>query len=200
VYIPLAIGIINRKKVKNDFPFLLYLAIVSFVLETVIISLHTYHINNLVFLRASTIAQFVLLSLFYNKSLVPSKVVTFIRIFIVIFLAVALFDLYKNGLSAMDDMSLTFASIVLMLYSLFTFYHIMQNPVQLNILSDPLFWFNTAVLIYFSGCLFLFLFSSYILTYSPKARYELWGINSVLNIIFNSLTATGFWKTRHRQI
>ncbi len=201
ICVPLIVVFIFKKYLKSHFTVLFYLIFADLLSEITSYYFYKYNLNNLFIFRSYTIIQFTLLSIFYVKVLSPSKITGYIKGFIFVFFAVAVLDLYLHGIKTMDDLSLSTASILLILYSLFTFFQIMQNQAHLNILSEPLFWFNTAVLIYFSGGLFLFIFNTYVFKHSTKMHNELWGsVNSVLNIIFNLLLATGFWKTKHRQI
>jgi len=197
--IPLIVGFIFKKRLKPNFTVLLYLVFVGLFTEITAIFYHKYfYYNNLVVSRFFTVAEFVILSIFFIKTLSPSKTALFIKVFIFVFLGVTLLDLYVHGIEAPDNFASSTESILLMVYSLFTFFYIMQNPVYANILSDPLFWFNTAILVYFSGTFFFFIFNGYIV--SNNIHLGIFAINAVLNIIFNLLLATGFWKTKHSQI
>jgi len=132
--------------------------------------------------------------------LASSKIKILIKVFFILFLGIAGYDLYLNGLNSMDNLSLTTESVLLMLYSLIAFFHLIQNPVYPNILKAPLFWFNTAILLYFSGNLFLFVFSNYLQSHYAKVSPALWGIHSLLNIVFYFLIRLGFWKTAAKQL
>lgn len=200
VGIPFIFGIINKEKLTNSNISLLFMFVASVITEIVSVILHKNNIQNLFVFRIYTVVQFLLLSIFYVQSISSEKFKFFIKPAFTIFLIVELIDCLKSGFYSMDDAPLSVASIFLMIYSLFTFYYILQNTIYLNILNESVFWVNSAVLMYFSGCLFLFIFNSYVLNKSHKLHYELWGINSILNITFNVLMAIGFWKTRHRQI
>ena|ERR1035437_4293770 len=200
VCVPLIVGFVFIRHLKPNFIVLLYLLCADLLTELIAHIFQKYNLHNLFIYRSFTLVQFVMLSVFFIKTLSPSKIALFIKIFIFVFFGIALFDLYKNGFNTPDDLSLAVSSVLLMIYSLLTFNYIIQNPVHTNILSMPLFWFITAVLIYFSSGLFLFIFSGYVLNFSNNFHYELWSINSLLNIIFNLLIAIGFWKTKHRQI
>jgi len=96
----------------------------------------------------------------------------------------------------MDNISSAVESIMLMLYSLLGFYYQITRPMYSNILRTPLFWFNTAILIYFSGDLFLFIFTNYVRSHLASFSYALWDIHSFVNILFYILVSIGFWKTK----
>jgi len=150
--------------------------------------------------RIQGIAEVILLSLFFSQVFSSSKITLLIKLFVYVFFGIAAFDLYLNGFNSIDNISLTAECILLMIYSLFAFFHLLQNPVYDNILSAPLFWFNTAILTYFSGNLFLFVFSNYLENHFAKVSPALWGIHSLLNIVFYFLISTGFWKTATQRI
>ena len=198
VVIPFTTGIIRRKYLDSVSNLFFYLVITYLILEIVSFSLANYHVNNLFVARINTVLQFILLSVFFSRAFHSTKISLFIKIFIFFFLGTACIDLYLNGLKIMDNLSLTTSCILLMIYSLLTFFYLIQKPLYSNILSTPLFWFNTAVLVYFSGNLFLFLFTNYLLKKSLPLHFNLWTIHSILNIIFNSLISIGFWKTENQ--
>ncbi len=154
-------------------------------------------INNMVLYHAYTVLEFSLYSLFFIKTITFRGTAVFIFVLLFLFFGIAIFEFLK-GSDVLNDLSTTVESILLIVYSIIAFYWLLQHPAQARIVAVPLFWQNTAILLYFSGNLFLFIFSNYIERHSNKVYYELWGIHSVLNIIFYLLISTGFWKTKAR--
>jgi hypothetical protein len=141
-------------------------------------------------------AEFILLSFFFARVFASLPWSRLVYLFIFVFLGVAIFDLSINGFNSLDNISLATECILLMIYSILAFFQLVQNPVYENILSAPLFWFNTGILTYFSGNLFLFVFSNYVESHFAGLAPALWGIHSALNIIFYLLITLGFWKTK----
>jgi hypothetical protein len=202
--IPLIIGIIRIKKFSKAEKILFALLCISMLSEIMIFILFKYRLNNLFVSRVQGMAEFILLSFFFNyvfsEQNISSVRALIIKILIFVFIGVAIFDLYVNGFNSMDNISLTTECILLMVYSVLAFFHLIQRPVFDNILKAPLFWFNTAILTYFSGNLFLFIFSNYIENHFSKVSPALWGIHSLLNIAFYILITIGFWRTEPKQI
>ncbi len=204
--IPIALGLIRIKHFSVSTKLILLLMIISIVTEISIFALHKLHISNLFVARLFDAVEFILLSFFFERIFSETKkkfshaLSSVVKVFMIIFIGVAFFDLYTNGFNSMDNISLTTACILLMIYSIIAFFHLIQNPVFDNILRAPLFWFNTGILAYFSGNLFLFIFSNYIEDHFPRLSPALWGIHSLLNITFYILISIGFWKTAARQI
>lgn len=200
IIIPLLIGTIARKKLEKNEMLIFILLIISSISELLIYILFKYKMNNLFVSRIQGITELTFLSFFFIEILAREKVVFFIRIGIGVFIALAAFDLYLHGFNSIDNISLTTECILLMLYALITFFHLIKTPVHDNILAVPLFWFNTAILTYFSGNLFLFVFSNYIEKHFAMVSPALWGIHSLLNIVFYLLLSVGFCKTAVKPI
>ncbi len=195
ILLPIIVGFDKRRNFLPEEKILYSLIILSCFIEIVIYILFKNHINNLFMSRIQGMVEFILLSLFFIQIFSSSKQTLLIKAFIFMFMGVAAFDLYLNGFNSLDNISLTTECILLMIYSLLAFFHLLQNPVHDKILSAPLFWFNTAILMYFSGNLFLFVFSNYLENHFAKVSPALCGIHSLLNIVFYLLISIGFWKT-----
>lgn len=196
VVIPLVIGLFRKKYFNSGEKILLYLTGLALLTEIIgqIISKWS---NNMYVFHIYTVVEFIFISLFYIKFISPSRFIIVIRILIFLFIGIAAFDYFKEK-NTMDDLSTTIESILFMLYSIVGFYTLLQNPVQYRVVDIPFFWFNTAILLYFAGNLFLFIFSSYIERHSHRVFSEVWAIHSIMNIIFYVLISIGFWKTKDR--
>lgn len=196
IIIPLSVGVYRFRYLKNENRIFSLLIPVSIITETTIYILFKYRVNNLFVSRIQGIAEFVLLSFFFARVFASSSWPKFVYLLIFVFLGVAFFDLSINGFNSLDNISLATECFLLMIYSILAFFRLVQNPVYENILAAPLFWFNTGILTYFSGNLFLFVFSNYVETHFAKLAPALWGIHSALNIVFYLLITLGFWKTK----
>lgn len=172
--------------------------LVSSVSDLIIEILLRYKQSNMYVSHIYTIVEFVLISLFFVKTISPSRLVMAIYSVLGIFLVLAFYELFSDNEDSSDELSTTAEAITFIIYSLCTFYYMLQHPEQKNIFNIPLFWLNTAILLYFSGNLFLFLFGTYLEKHYHQTFVELWGIHAVMNIIFYILITVGFWKTKAR--
>ena len=57
-----------------------------------------------------------------------------------------------------------------------------------------MFWINTAILIYFSGNLFLFIFNTYLVSVLKDDLVVYWSFHNLLYLIKNVLFAIGLWQ------
>lgn len=197
VVIPIVIG--SRGRVFRDKQFLpVYgLLFLSLTIEMVNVILAFKNINTTLVFNMFSIAEFVLIWSFYksfinqiNKTIINSVV-------LYMFLAIAFIDLFfVNGFKRLNNITVSVESITLIIYSLISFYLIMNRMLFDKILEEPFFWINIAVLFYFSGSLFLFLFGNYLINQGNKAYMEMYKIHTFVNAVWYFFISIGFWKVK----
>jgi len=157
------------------------------------------NINNYYIFHLFSVFEFSLISLFYYRFFNRYFKAPIIIVFIFVFFAIAYIDYRINGFNSVDDFSISVEAIILTFYSLFLFYYILKNLLFENLLAAPVFWINAGIIIYFSGNLILFVFSSYLFETEPERYHMVWySIHSTINILLNILFGIGFWKTKVR--
>jgi hypothetical protein len=196
VIIPIVIGIVHLKK----FPFYLKV-IVAFTLASGITSgacifLAKRGINNMPVFHAFTIAGFILCSIFYKQVLTSTKVEKAIFPVLFLFLVFATTStILWQGLSVFNSYTLTFETIVTIVYCLMLFYKLLGADSSSLKENGPLIWINTGFLLYFSGSLFLFLFPQFLT--APQWVYEIgWIIHAILVLLMYTFFSIAFIKYR----
>jgi hypothetical protein len=197
VIIPLTIGLFRRKYFNSGEKILLYLVGLSALADFGGSILQMQNINNMYVFHIYTVIEFSVISLFYIKIIPNRRLTYFVIALMSLFLCVAVYD-YINNKDQMDDLSTSTESIIVIFYAVLGFSSLLRNPVQSRVIAIPLFWLNTALLLYFAGNLFLFIFSNYMQQHYKGEFRELWGIHSIMSILFYLLMSTGFWKTKAR--
>ena len=90
-------------------------------------------------------------------------------------------------------------SLMAIVFSLLAFQFPLRKYHVTNIYQSNMFWYNSALFIYFTSCFFLSLFMNYMLENDMKLFFYAWGIcHSLANMILNMLIAIGFWKSKHQ--
>ncbi|PHN05979.1 hypothetical protein CRP01_13475 [Flavilitoribacter nigricans DSM 23189 = NBRC 102662] len=151
-------------------------------------------INNLPLLHFYTFFEFIFLSLFYQKLLqqIPAK--NFGYFIIAICVIIILNTCFIQSLFSFNSIAKTITHAAYIGYALFYFFgRIKSGSVFMNLI-------NSAVLIYYSGSLFIFMFTN-ILTYFEELipYYDyLWISNALLYLIFQLIVLYGLWKTVYR--
>ncbi|WP_298425248.1 hypothetical protein [uncultured Kordia sp.] len=87
----------------------------------------------------------------------------------------------------------TFVQLTIIGYAILYFYNLIENQVFAPTVSKSLRLINSAVLIYYSGSLFIFMCSN--VYYENAQVYDIfWIFNALLNILFQLLILIGLWK------
>ncbi|MCE3227890.1 MAG: hypothetical protein K0S32_2441 [Bacteroidetes bacterium] len=194
--IPFLIGLICIKKIKTLVWPVFILICFSVLTETLNYVTMKMEMKNEFIYHIFTILEFSSIMFFYVMFLKPFVHKWIILGMIPLFLIVAYIDFRINGLDEMNSFAVSIESIFLSVFSLISFFIVMQKMLYANILATSFFWINTGILLYFSGNFLLFLFSKY-LYISKEANFEgMYAIHSFVNISYNLLISIGFWKTR----
>jgi len=198
VIVPIIFGIKYQVQNRSDLKFIFHLLCVSLLVEIISTYLSNKNYNNIVLINIFTFFEFFFLVLFYRQFFNQLQKTSIHGILIFIFLLLMIFTTFlADNLRLIDNFSISIEAIILIIYSLLSFYLIMKNLIYNDILSVPFFWVNIAVLIYFSGNLFLFIFSAYLQKLDQSSVYlKLYMIHSILNILYYLILTVGFWKAR----
>ncbi len=199
--IPFVTAFIRKNNLSKELKILWFLIICSIITEIAgLILAFVYIVNNAHIFNIYVIIETLLISSFYYF-VIQNRIWKLICIFLAIMFSVfAIIQLFLNPVKTLNNLTLTTESLMVIIFSVITFHYLIKYPKYKNILSTPIFWINSAFLLYFSGNLFLHLFSHFLTEYAQKAFLELWGFHSVFNIIFYTLISIGFWKTKTSQI
>ncbi len=160
--------------------------------------LGSHRINNYPIFNLYTIVEFFLLTGIYYLSFTDRFTRRLLQILGLVFLLFALADLWLiEGLFKLNSYTLALEALILMPLSLLFFIRI-NRELRVPVLTRyPMFWINSGVLIYFSGNLFLFIFSNALLTYGLNL-YESWIIHSMLNTVSHLIYTVALWNSRYR--
>jgi hypothetical protein len=95
--------------------------------------------------------------------------------------------------TAINSYTLIIQSIVIICYCLYYFYWLLRElpTSQLHLL--PMFWINSAYFIFFSGNLFLFVFTSYLVNVLNNDLLVYWTLHNVLGIIEGLMIVVALW-------
>lgn len=197
VLVPILIGVTSKIYLQKELFSIFLLLLCSLVVELISITFITFNFYTLSVFNLFAILEFVLLWNFYSSFVARIKATWFNNIVLFVFLLVASLDLlFVNGFKRMNDITISVESITLIIYSLISFYLIMSRMLFDKLLDEPFFWINIAVLFYFSGSLFLFLFGNYLISQGNKAYMEMYKIHTFVNAVWYFFISIGFWKVK----
>jgi hypothetical protein len=105
----------------------------------------------------------IIATIIYNHLTKSRYKATFLTITL-LFLSLALFNLFFFQKVTIASYNLLAGSFIMMVYSIFYFHRLMVEMPTVHLQRLPMFWFNSAFLIYHAGGIFLFAFTEYLIT------------------------------------
>lgn len=195
VFLPLIIGWLKRKSLPFELLPLFYLLNISCVIGIIGLMMAKFKLNNLLLYDIYTIIEFIFISILYKRFFEIHSKIKLHSLIIFLFILLTTADVFFiSGTKLFSDLSTSVEAIVFMLYSLIAFYVIIKNLIYKDVLKEPFFWINVAILIYFSGNLFLL--SNNLLRQGQDVFRVIYQLHSVLNCSFFVTIALGFWKIK----
>jgi len=187
---------------KLDLPFqrLCYFLIFNILTEIVARSLAYSDINNLPLLHLYTLGEFILLLWFFKSLIIKPAFFQskFNYLLIGGAILIILNSLFIQSIYAFNPLAKTFVQLVIISLAVLYFYHLNENQSLPPIIEKSLRLINSAILIYYSGSLFIFMCSQIFIDNSDLYK-TFWAFNAVLNFIFQLLILWGIWKVIFRK-
>lgn len=152
--------------------------------------------NNLPLLHLYTLGEFILLSFFFkqlftNQIAAKKKINIFI---LIVSILIILNSIFLQSIFGFNSYAKTLVQCILIAYSLFYFVGIDSKIEGRNDKEKARLIVNVAILIYYSGSLFIFMFSDFFLRYGNGISRNFWMFNAGLNLIFQLIILAALWK------
>jgi len=185
---------IYRTKLTTPFRWLFYFLIWNFIIEVLALVFMKLGMNNLPLLHIYTLGEFILFSFFY-KSLLHKPVVlkkVFPYLVGAIVLLIVLNSVFIQSIYTFNTYAKSAVQIIIIGFAILYFYNLIENRSLSQKKAKGLRLVNSAVIIYYSGSLFVFMYGFSIDVSKPYIM--LWAFNATLNLIFQLLILKGLWK------
>jgi hypothetical protein len=156
--------------------------------------------NNLPLLHIYTLGEFILFSYFYKSLLYKPAVFHKKYLYFIVgcSLLIVFNSVFFQSIYEFNSYAKTFVQITIIGYAVLYFYNLIGNDTAAPVASKSLRIVNSAVIIYYSGSLFIFMYGKIALE-NARPYIVLWAFNSVLNIIFQLLILLGLWKAFYKK-
>lgn len=197
--LPLSVGAFRFKKLSYQQKNMLLLVVIWFVLDGIGRILWINATSNLFLGHAHTLLEFLLLTRVFYLSLGSFAPRRFFPIVGLSFTLLAVANtIFVQALDLNNSYIKLLESLLLISFSLMYFFKVGKEMKISRPENEPMFWISTAVLIYFSGSIFIFLNANFILLYSEDLGIRIWFIHAVFFILFSILITISFWKNQKR--
>lgn len=201
VLFPLFVGIVRYNVLTTSLKIIFYYIIASTLIEIVAWITIYYHQTNHWISNTLNIIEFAFLSYYFNKIFTVLKLNSLIQYFsiTILFIIILLTFIDFKNINHYNSTAYIITCFVLMTYSMIHFYELLDslNVPKLSYYSH--FWISVGILLYFSGCFFINLFSEIVLFSNDKSINQLWRIYYFSLIIYRIFLAIGLWFSKTPQ-
>lgn len=195
-FIPVIFLILTKSKTRRDLRRVLYLNSIAWMLAECISWLLSrngfgtflvFHIYSSI----STVGYLLLFHLAIPEWLSKKLMITIGVTFLAVQWGVIL---YSGGYFETSTVGMALTSIIPFILSLLAFYSIAKKSKYPNLISEPLYWIISAILIHFALAL-VALFSLEYLSHNGNVLIVVWPLVLFSNMIHNIIISIGIWKT-----
>ena len=188
VLFPVFLSFLNYKSKPKYLKILGLLVLTSGLSD--LLSINFIRFNNEINNIYTIIQFFILCSIFYLcfNNVKVKQLLLFSSFLFLIFSVINI--LLIEGFTSRNTNLRTVSGIFFIIISVYYFNYLLQNQPVDNIIRFPMFWINSAILIYFSGNIFLYAANNIISFERIYLFYYL--IHNILNVIKNLLFSVAF--------
>lgn len=196
--VPLALSFKVRKPLK-EIIYLRYILGGSLLFDAVSLLMAIKGINSYPFTNLFFILQaWILFSIYKHQLATNKKVIETFRLSFAAFFLVNYFFIQTPEL--LNSYSISISGVLFMSLSLYYFYNLLQKLPEVYIHRMPMVWINIAVLVYYAGNLFLFIFNNYFTEGIDGNQRYMWMLHNILNITKNILFFVAIWQNLRKNI
>lgn len=194
ILVPIAIGMLYVRSYSFTIRLLFIFVCITGLLELVSGVMMSFGVNNLILFHLHVYLEFIFISvifyLTYDSFFWRAVSLSFLAIFLVYsFINITFYE----GLQLFNSNQRYIEGLMIIFMCAGYFISLMRRPIHRYLEKQPMFWLTSGFLIYFSGTLYLFLFSKELMAIND---FQYWEIHAVLNIGLNTIYVVAFLKER----
>jgi len=200
IILPIIISLLNLRYLDRVFKVLFIYLCITAITEITSTILAFYGIFNLWVYNVYSCLAFILLVLFYSllfDGFLNRRFIVFVSITLILLHTYSVLFLWN--LNEFNNINYSVDNSIIILLSVIYYFRIMKEMKVEYLRKDALFLINTALLIYYSGSFFVFLFSKLIFNTWREIGDSLWQINICLGIIKYIIISIGIWQIRYQK-
>jgi hypothetical protein len=190
-FISIGLFFFNKRK-GTGLIFIFYYLLASVLTDLFFFALIKHLTNNqFITYRIFTLVEYSLVTSFLYINIKSKGFKRIIVILSVLFLTFSIFDLINSGSKTFDSSPTGIACILILSYSIYYLFEKIKTPDSLFLYSTANFWIVVALIIFFSGTFFIYIFSQSNFN-NPDFKSTFNIINSSFNILKNLLFSIAF--------
>ena len=169
---------------------------INLVTETSATLLFNYRLNNLPLLHIYTLAEFLCLSYFFSILITKPRLYSkkFLYFCIGIAILIVLNSIFMQSIFTFNSYAKTLVQSLIILYVILYFYNLSGEVDNNNPYQQALRLINSALIVYYSGSLFIFMFSNSFLQSKVRMNAGFWIFNAGLYLAYQLLVLISVWR------
>ena len=180
IILPLVFYLAFYKRNKGEgLSVILFYCILSILTEGAFGFLTHWGIDKYYIFASFTIIEFTIFSFFFYRFL-KNKMKYAPIVGGILFYIIALGNMVIRKSDTFDSLPASVEAILLIIYCILFLYEQIKDPSIMFVYYTKKFWFVTALLLYFSSTLFLFLYAA---SFTKQERNNYWSINNIFEIL-----------------
>lgn len=199
--LPILVMLYRFKRFTKVFWTLAVLLLVAVIISYSAYILYQNQTNNMYLLHIYTVLEYTLWSMFYYqlfKNKVVKKVIVGMLIIFVLFSITN--TIYWQPLEIYNSYSRSVEGAFLLCFAIAWFYKVFVDSKIIKLESHPIFWINSAVLVYFSGSFLLFISNNFLMKLSDQEFFEAWALHGLFLIIHYLFISIGIWLIKRKKV
>lgn len=185
VLFPLIVGFRNYRNYANSEKIIVWFLITSAIASIICVSLAKNGTNNMPAFHVGTVLEFLLFCFFYRElSLRKDQKLIYLIIAIAFVLLEIISLIFWQPIKTYNSITRTTESLLLISFAVSNLFQNLGVRRAGASNHSPLIWINSGVILYFSGALFLFVFSDFLAKGDHDYYMIAWLIHAILVAAF----------------
>lgn len=199
ILLPLAMVLIRYKRFGKPFISLSVLLIVAAIISFIAYLHYAKQENNMYLLHVYTVFEYIGWTVFYYQFF-ENKIIkkTFIVLSVLFVVFSIVNTIFWQPLDINNSHSRSLEGFLLLCFAVAWLYKVFVDSTIKNIEKHPVFWINTAVLIYFAGNFVLFTAQDLLFEITLKEFIVAWTLHGLFLILHYLLISFGIWLKKHK--
>jgi hypothetical protein len=194
VVIACVVGAVRFTRLEPALRYLAFLLFFELFMEVASRILADQHRQNLFMMPIDTLVEFGLLALMYQQVFKNSSLSRWLPAVAGVFALASLLSYAEPATLVQFNTVQRFVESFLVLgLVLLYFYTLLRELAIARLEQEPMFWVSVGLLLYFSGNVFIFISSNYVIQHSRELSMKLWNIHALLYLVLNGLYAGALW-------
>lgn len=200
VLIPLVMALLYYRHLRTAEKIMAFFLLVTGIFNAIGSWMAWHSQSNLFLLPVYTCIEFLFICFFFREILTESRLKKWLPFIAVILLAATIANsVFLQHTNKFNTYARSVSAILTIAFCLYYYKSNLAKTGSIPWKNEPVFWFVTGFLVYFSSSLFLFILSNFTLVMKRPLALTLWNFHATMALIMYLLFTAGFWYAKRKR-